>query len=425
MEETKKYEPLRLRPCLRSYLWGGTRLRGEYHKTGEGVIAESWELSVRADGQTYIDSGEHCGESLADVLRADPVGMAGTRCGIAPFPLLIKLIDAQKDLSVQVHPSDASACREKGEQGKTEMWYVVDCKPESTLFLGFSRAVTPDELRRRAKDGTICEVLNRLVAEIQQNSDTTFRVYDYNRLGADGKPRQLHLERAAEVMNYAPMHRAADTLPPCPPDGVQEVLTCEYFRVRRAEVKTRISLATDGESFTHLMCVRGEGNILCGGKVYPFRQGDSYFLPAALGEYAVEGGGSLILSETQKPFVSDRAKLLARAYAYRARRSRAFLICADDLPVGMGLYYDEPELQSYDLSQMFIDARYQSRGYGKAAVRAILDELKADGRYDKVTLCYIEGNETARKLYESFGFVEIDRDGDEIVMQLPLKASLV
>ena len=88
----------------------------------------------------------------------------------------------------------------------------------------------------------------------------------------------------------------------------------------------------------------------------------------------------LAVSEAQKPFVSDRAKLLARAYAYRARRSRAFLICADDLPVGMGLYYDEPELQSYDLSQMFIDARYQSRGYGKAAVRAILDELKADGQ---------------------------------------------
>lgn len=319
MEETKKYEPLRLKPCLRSYLWGGTRLRGEYHKTGEGVIAESWELSVRADGQTYIDSGEHCGESLADVLCADPVGMAGTRCGVAPFPLLIKLIDAQKDLSVQVHPSDASACREKGEQGKTEMWYVVDCEPESTLFLGFSRAVTPDELRQRAQDGTICEVLNRvsvcpgdvffvrpgtvhaigagiLVAEIQQNSDTTFRVYDYNRLGADGKPRQLHLERAIEVMNCAPAQGAADTLLPCPPDGVQEVLTCEYFRVRRAEVKRRIDLSTEGGSFTHLMCVRGGGDILCGGRNYPFRQGDSYFLPAALGEYAVEGDCSLLLS---------------------------------------------------------------------------------------------------------------------------------
>ena len=319
MEESRKYEPLRLKPCLRSYLWGGTRLREEYHKTGAGVIAESWELSVRADGPTYIDSGEHCGESLADVLRADPVGMAGTRCGVAPFPLLIKLIDAQKDLSVQVHPSDASACREKGEQGKTEMWYVVDCEPESTLFLGFSRAVTPDELRQRAQDGTICEVINRvavhpgdvffvrpgtvhaigagiLIAEIQQNSDTTFRVYDYNRLGADGKPRQLHLERAIEVMNCAPAQGAADTLLPCPPDGVQEVLTCEYFRVRRAEVKRRIDLSTEGGSFTHLMCVRGGGDILCGGRNYPFRQGDSYFLPAALGEYAVEGDCSLLLS---------------------------------------------------------------------------------------------------------------------------------
>ena len=319
MEESRKYEPLRLKPCLRSYLWGGTRLREEYHKTGAGRIAESWELSVRSDGPTLIGSGAHCGESLADVLRADPVGMAGTRCGVAPFPLLIKLIDAQKDLSVQVHPSDASACREKGEQGKTEMWYVVDCEPESTLFLGFSRAVTPDELRQRAQDGTICEVLNRvsvcpgdvffvrpgtvhaigagiLVAEIQQNSDTTFRVYDYNRLGADGKPRQLHLERAIEVMNCAPAQGAADTLLPCPPDGVQEVLTCEYFRVRRAEVKRRIDLSTEGGSFTHLMCVRGGGDILCGGRNYPFRQGDSYFLPAALGEYAVEGDGSLVLS---------------------------------------------------------------------------------------------------------------------------------
>ena len=105
----------------------------------------------------------------------------------------------------------------------------------------------------------------------------------------------------------------------------------------------------------------------------------------------------LAVSEAQKPFVSDRAKLLARAYAYRARRSRAFLICADDLPVGMGLYYDEPELQSYDLSQMFIDARYQGRGYGRAAVRAILDELKADGQYDKVILCYIEPRENSTR----------------------------
>ena len=136
-----------------------------------------------------------------------------------------------------------------------------------------------------------------LVAEIQQNSDTTFRVYDYNRVGADGKPRQLHLRRAAEVLRYAPSDPAADTLPPCPPDGVQEVLRCEFFRVRRAAVKTHVELSTDSGSFTHLLCVRGAGSLCCGGKDYPLRQGDSYFLPAALGGYAVRGGCEILLSE--------------------------------------------------------------------------------------------------------------------------------
>lgn len=128
----------------------------------------------------------------------------------------------------------------------------------------------------------------------------------------------------------------------------------------------------------------------------------------------------LAVSEAQRTFVSDRTRLLARAYAYRDQRSRAFLLCEGELPVGMGLYYDLPELQCYDLSQMFIDERYQGRGYGKAAVRAILEELKADGRYDRVILCYIEGNEPAKRLYEQFGFSETGRDEDEIIMELRL-----
>ena len=128
----------------------------------------------------------------------------------------------------------------------------------------------------------------------------------------------------------------------------------------------------------------------------------------------------LAVSEAQRAFVSDRTRLLARAYAYRAQRSRAFLLCEDGLPVGMGLYYDLPELQCYDLSQMFIDERYQGKGYGRAAVRAILEELKADGRYDRVILCYIEGNEAAKRLYEQFGFAETGRDEDEIIMELRL-----
>ena len=128
----------------------------------------------------------------------------------------------------------------------------------------------------------------------------------------------------------------------------------------------------------------------------------------------------LSVSEHQRPFVSDSAALLARAYAYRNSRSRAFLICDGDTAVGMALYYDCDPLAAYDLSQLFIDERFQRRGYGTAAATLIFNAMRAEGKYRKVVLCYIEGNHTARKFYERFGFVETDRDGDEIIMELTL-----
>lgn len=128
----------------------------------------------------------------------------------------------------------------------------------------------------------------------------------------------------------------------------------------------------------------------------------------------------LQVSEAQKTYVAGSAVLLARAYAYREWRSRAFVICDDETPVGMGLYYDCPKWNAYDFSQFFIDERYQGKGYGKAATKTVLEEMKQDGKYDKTVLCYIEGNEAAGKLYESIGFVEIDRDEDEIIMELEL-----
>ena len=129
---------------------------------------------------------------------------------------------------------------------------------------------------------------------------------------------------------------------------------------------------------------------------------------------------SLSVSEPQKNYVSDSYTMLARAYAYREQRSRAFVIYDDETPVGMGLYYDLPDLGCYDLSQIFIDHRYQGKGYGKAATKVVLDIMKQDRKYSKVVLCYVEGNDAARKLYENFGFVEIDRDEDEIIMELIL-----
>lgn len=129
----------------------------------------------------------------------------------------------------------------------------------------------------------------------------------------------------------------------------------------------------------------------------------------------------LSVTEAQKHYVANSAVMLARAYAYRAERSRAFIIYDDEMPVGMGLYYDCPELDAYDFSQLFIDARYQGKGYGRAAVKLVLDTLKRDGKYNKVILCYIEGNNVAKRLYESFGFAETDRDEDEIGMELDLR----
>ena len=128
----------------------------------------------------------------------------------------------------------------------------------------------------------------------------------------------------------------------------------------------------------------------------------------------------LTVSESQKNYVSDSYAMLARAYAYREQRSRAFVIYDNETPVGMGMYHDCPDLDAFDLSQIFIDERYQRKGYGKAATKLVLDAMKQDGKYSKAILCYIEGNNAAKDLYESFGFVEIDRDEDEIIMELTL-----
>lgn len=128
----------------------------------------------------------------------------------------------------------------------------------------------------------------------------------------------------------------------------------------------------------------------------------------------------LKVAESQKHYASDSYAMLARAYAYREQRSRAFVIYDDETPVGMGMYHDCPDLDAYDLSQIFIDERHQGQGYGKATTKLVLDEMKKDGKFKKVVLCYIEGNDAAKKLYESLGFVEIDRDEDEIIMEMNL-----
>ena len=311
------YTPLRLRPCYKDYLWGGSRLKREFNKAdAPAVTAESWELSCHPDGLSLTEDGQN----IAQLGEKDHDGFWGKLCPTGGFPLLVKLIDAQKALSVQVHPSEDTAL--PGERGKAEMWYIVDCVPQAFLYLGFSQRISREEFLRRAEDGTICRVLNRvpvargdvfyilpgtihaigagiLIAEIQQSSNTTFRVYDYQRRGSDGRTRPLHLERAAEVLSYEPIvpeECRANGGVFFPAFSMWEMFSCRYFRACRLDVRTAVDLRCDGQSFQHLLCVEGGGRITVGGGTYPLRKGESYFLPAALGEYRISGTCRVLLS---------------------------------------------------------------------------------------------------------------------------------
>lgn len=317
------YEPCKLQPCYKEYLWGGRRLKQDFHKAdAPTVTAESWELAQHEAGVSVVAGGDLAGCTLEQLGAIDHDGFWGKKCPWERFPLLVKLIDAEKDLSIQVHPSDETARPELGEEGKAELWYVVDCAPDAALYLGFSEQIDRGSFERRAADGSICASLNRvnvsrgdvfyvrpgtihaicrgiLIAEIQQNSNTTFRVYDYQRRGSDGRLRPLHLERAADVVSYRPivpqecrannsLYTAGFTL--------REMFSNRYFKTYCLDVRSSVELFCDGDSFQHLLCVEGEGFIRCDGRIYPFVRGESYFLPALMGSYKVFGSCRTLIS---------------------------------------------------------------------------------------------------------------------------------
>ncbi len=314
-------EPLKLRPVYKDYLWGGDRLKREYNKLDAPErTAESWELACHADGMTTVAEGPYSGKSLEWLGQLDRERFWGRKCPGERFPLMVKLIDAKSALSVQVHPSETNAL--PGEQGKAELWYIMDCEPRSFIYFGFSRKADREELLAGAADGAICRALNRvpvsrgdvfcvlpgtvhsigagiLLAEVQQSSNTTFRIYDYGRLGADGRPRPLHIPRAAQVATYEPVvpeKCRANSAASFPGFTITELFDSTYFKTYRLDLRGRAEFNCDGEAFRHLLCVEGGGEICTPLGEYGFRRGESYFLPAALGEYAIEGECRLLLS---------------------------------------------------------------------------------------------------------------------------------
>ncbi len=315
--------PMKLRPCYKSYLWGGTKLAEVFGKANNSQsIAESWELSCHENGTNIIENGLFQGMSLVDVIH----NLGWRSLGDVPhhkeeLPILVKLIDANKDLSIQVHPSDMTAQGE--EKGKAEMWYIIDCAPQSYLYCGFSKDITPEELESRVSDGSICQVLNRvpikkgdvfyifpgtihaickgiLIAEVQQNSDTTFRVYDYNRRDKQNKLRELHIQRAKEVLNFQGMvveEPLFNNKVNFNGFSMKLLFACPYFTTYLVESKEECRLFCDQETFHHILVLNGAGHLCWKNQDYPLQQGDSYFLPAMLGEYRLKGTLKILISK--------------------------------------------------------------------------------------------------------------------------------
>lgn len=312
-------EPFLLKPIFKDYIWGGDRLRKEYNKVCDlKIIAESWELTNHKSGSNIIENGEFKGKTLNELISTYGDKITGTNTKkFGYFPILVKLIDAKDNLSVQVHPNNEYALRVEGEFGKTEMWYIVDCDENAELIYGFKNEISKKEFKERIENNTLLEVTNSvkvkkgdvffidvgtlhaigkgiLIAEIQQNSDTTYRVYDYNRVGADGKPRELHINKALDVTSLTPVKLNDKQFKIKKYEGylVTNLSTCEYFTVDILNIDTNAKLIADETSFHNLLVIEGNFEI----NDLNAKKGDSLFIPANLGEYNIVGKGKIILT---------------------------------------------------------------------------------------------------------------------------------
>ena len=316
---------VRLLPAFKDYLWGGTRLRDIYGKKCDyEIIAESWELSAHKEGQSIVASGRHKGLLFSEYL--DRIGKEkwGWKCQpLERFPLLVKLIDAKENLSVQVHPDDSYALERENEYGKNEMWYILQCDPDSCIYCGFKQDVTREEVEKAVEENTILSLLNRipikkgdaffipagtvhaigkgsLICEIQQSSNCTYRLYDYNRKDKYGNYRELHMEKALAVMDYSRYEvQRFDSETIETEDVLLRILSrCKYFECVSCTLHGTYSLEEDGNSFYSLLCVGGNAVLKNqeGTERMNIKAGDSIFIPAGGQKFLLEGEGEFIIT---------------------------------------------------------------------------------------------------------------------------------
>lgn len=305
----KKYA-LKLKPYISETIWGGRKLIDDYGiETEKSNAAEGWMLSCLTEGSSTVINGEYAGESLPCVLEKNREWCGKNAEKYPEFPVLIKFIDAMDNLSVQVHPDD-EYCKKTGRgRSKTECWYILDCEPGASLILGTKKKITAGEFRAAIQSGTLTDYTGEypvkrgdfffidsgtlhaicngvLLAEVQQSSNTTYRVFDYNRVGKDGKPRELHIEDAIAVTKTEPYSREVIN---CAENEDRTLTDCEFFKVRHIATDSVKTEACSEDSFISLLVLSGEGELVFLGGTYTLKKGDSVFIPAGDGEYTIKG----------------------------------------------------------------------------------------------------------------------------------------
>ncbi|MCE9613971.1 MAG: class I mannose-6-phosphate isomerase [Lentisphaerae bacterium] len=306
--------PLLFKPVYQSYLWGGQRIGRHFQRAGvPPVCAESWELADRPEGMSVVCNGPLSGMPLDALLRRHGREILGPRHVGESFPLLIKVLDARERLSVQVHPNDASAARCGGE-AKTEMWYILDAAPGACVFAGLRPGTTPAALRAALATNSVDALLNTisvkagdavfmpggrvhaigegcLILEVQQNSNTTYRLYDWGRVDQQGRPRALHIDQALEVIDWADQPRPLVTPGPISHSAagtVERILACPYFTMSRLVLQARLPYPRRGETCVMLFVASGSLTATAGAMGVRLDAGTTCLVPAACGTLDLE-----------------------------------------------------------------------------------------------------------------------------------------
>lgn len=322
MEKIKK-APIRFLPYLKSVIWGGDKIcayKGIARE--EEKIGESWEISEVPGHVSVVAEGDYKGEDLSGLISRFGENLLGKKVYSrydGKFPLLIKIIDANDNLSVQVHPDDSLARKRHNCLGKTEMWYIISAEPDARIYAGLSKPLDPEKYEAMVADGSFTDALashdscpgdvfflpagrvhaigaGNLLAEIQESSDITYRIFDYNRLDANGNTRELHTELAKDAIDY----KVYDSYKSASPSGdVKDavIAECGHFRVERILINGADDKVLDPDSFTVVMCISGTVVVICPDGSMEIRKGTTVLLPAGMERVSFCGEGNILLTQ--------------------------------------------------------------------------------------------------------------------------------